>query len=122
MTSPVKETLPPCSFQCEPITISQCASQSYSLTGFPNVFGHSNQTAVEEFANYIDLTEDANCYANSTEILCRSLLQECRENEGLVLPERQMCLDFLRGCGAVITALGFDDLHIQGESKKGRQQ
>ena len=117
MTSPMTNTLPPCRFQCEPITVSQCTSQSYSLTGFPNVFGHPNQTAVDEVALYIDIAVAANCYANSTEILCRSLLPECRESEGLVQPERQMCLDFLSGCADVIDILGIEDLQIQGESK-----
>ena len=113
----VINTTLPCSIPCEPITISQCTtsqsySPSYSVTGFPNVFGHTSQPAVEEFALYITIAEAANCYAMSTELLCGSLLPECRENEGLVLPNRQLCLDFLINCEAVIAAQGGGGLQI----------
>ena len=101
-----------CSNPCEPITISQCTSQSYSLTGFPNLFGHPNQAAVDDVALYIDIAVAANCYAKSRELLCRSLLPECRENEGLILPSRQMCSEFLAGCRAFLEVQGGGDLQI----------
>ena len=86
-----------CSIACEPITISECTSLSYSTTGFPNFFNNTDQTAAAEIAKNIDIAVATHCSEKTTEFLCGLLVPECRENEGLVLPNRQMCKDFYGG-------------------------
>ena len=87
----------PCNIRCEPINITQCTLQSYSNTGFPNFFDHLDQTQAAEYANYVDIALLANCSEHSTEFLCGLLLPECRENEGFILPSRQICNEFYNG-------------------------
>ena len=106
-----------CSIPCEIINISQCASsQSYSSTGFPNFFNQTSQTAAGEIANNIDIAEAVNCYDHSREFLCALLLPECRENEGLVLPNRQMCKEFYDGCGDILVETGNEELILDCET------
>ena len=101
----------PCNVQCEHLDISQCSSQSYSMTGFPNFFGHLNQAQAAEYADYIDVAEVVNCSKHSTEFLCGLLLPECREDEGFILPSRQICHEFYNGsefytgCGDLLRKL-----------------
>ena len=99
-----------CSIPCEPITISQCASQSYSNTGFPNFFNQTNQTTAATIAHNIDIAIAANCSEQSRNFLCGLLLPECRENQGLVLPNRQTCEDFYAGCEEILRATGNEEL------------
>ena len=100
----------PCSMPCEPITISQCTSQSYSNTGFPNFFNQTSQRAADEIAHNIGIAVATNCYDHSREFLCALLLPECMENEGLFLPNRQMCKEFYEGCGAILLETGNEEL------------
>ncbi|XP_072035899.1 frizzled-3-like [Amphiura filiformis] len=93
-------TPPSCNAQCETITASQCASQAYNLTGFPNFFGHANIMEANLNAAYIEVAVSENCYGQTRELLCGTLYPECRPNEGLVFPRRQMCEEFLTGCAA----------------------
>ena len=47
------------------------------------------------------------------EFLCGLLVPECRENEGLILPDRQTCKEFyggLFGCKFLLDLSGNDDL------------
>ena len=81
------------------------------MTGFPNFFGHLDQTQAAEYANYVDIAKVVNCSEHSTEFLCGLLLPECRENEGFILPSRQICYEFYNGsefytgCGELIRQL-----------------
>ena len=99
-----------CNVPCEPITISQCTSQSYSMTGFPNFFNQSDQTDADDIAHNIDIAVAAACSDQTTKFLCELLLPECRENEGLVLPNRQTCRDFYAGCGFLLKLTGNEEL------------
>ena len=101
LSDKTKRATEQCSIPCEPIKISQCLSQSYSKTGFPNFFEQLNQTfsgGAVDIAHNIDLAVMANCSENSRKFLCELLLPECRENEGLVLPKRETCMKFFMGC------------------------
>ena len=101
----------PCNIQCETFNITQCNSQSYSTTGFPNFFGHVDQTQAAEYANYVDVALLANCSEHSREFLCGLLLPECRESDGFILPSRQIChefyngSEFYNGCGELLRLL-----------------
>ena len=100
-----------CSIPCEPITILQCTSQSYSMIGFPNFFNQTSQTGADDIAHNIDVAEAAGCSDQTTKFLCGLLLPECRENEGLVLPTRQTCKEFYAGCGILLLQLtGYEEL------------
>ena len=96
----------PCSISCEPITISQCTSQAHTNIGFPNFFNQASQTAAAKIAHNIDEVVAAGCYQQTREFLCGLLLPECRENKGLVFPNRQMCKEFNAGCGEFLKASG----------------
>ena len=99
-----------CSIPCEPITISQCTSQSYSMTGFPNFFNQTSQTDADDIAHNIDIAVAAGCSDQTTKFLCELLLPECRANEGLVLPRRQTCKKFYEGCGFLLQLTGNEEL------------
>ena len=96
----------PCDIPCEPITISQCTSQANTHIGFPNIFNQASQTAAAKIAQNIDLVVAEGCYHQTTEFLCGLLLPECRENKGLVFPSRQMCKEFIAGCGEFLKGRG----------------
>ena len=100
----------PCSVSCEPITLSQCTSESYSMTGFPNFFHQTSQTNAFKIAGNIEIAVLANCYANTREFLCRLLVPECKENQGLVLPSRQMCAEFYAGCSNILREAKYEEL------------
>ena len=107
---PVIQAMKPCSTPCEAITISQCTSQSYSMTGFPNFFYQTSQAAAANISHNIDVAVMANCYSGTKEFLCGLLLPECRENEGLLLPNRPTCEDFYAGCGKILREKGYEEL------------
>ena len=84
------------------------------MTGFPNFFNNTDQTAAAEIAGNIDIALATHCSDKTTEFLCGLLVPECRENEGLVLPNRQTCKDFYDegffGCKALLELTGNEDL------------
>ena len=108
-----------CPTQCEPITISQCTSQSYTTTGFPNFFNKTSQESSATIAHYINIAMAVNCSKATQKFLCGLLLPECRENQGLVMPARQTCKEFYAGCGLILNKtknehLIFDcDVHFE---------
>ena len=102
LSGEVSAVLKPCSIPCERITISQCTSQLYSNTGFPNFFNQTSQTDTYEIASNIDIAVAAGCSEQTTKFLCGLLLPECRVNEGLVFPTRQICKEFYAGCGFLL--------------------
>ena len=97
---------------CEPIFISQCTSQPYPNTGFPNFFNQSHQAAADEIDHLIDIVVSYSCSKQTTEFLCGLLLPECRENEGLVLPRKQACKEFYAGCGTILKETGNENAII----------
>ena len=102
----------PCSITCEPIFISQCNSQPYPNTGFPNFFNQSHQAAADEIDHLIDIVVAHNCSKHTTKFLCGLLLPDCRENEGLVLPKIETCKEFYAGCGAILEETGNENAII----------
>ena len=102
----------PCSITCEPIFISQCNSQPYPNTGFPNFFNQTHQAAADEIDHLIDIVVAHDCSKHTTKFLCGLLLPECRENEGLVLSKIQTCKEFYAGCGAILEETGNENAII----------
>ena len=80
------------------------------MTGFPNFFNQTHQTDANEIAHNIDIAVAASCSEQTTKFLCELLLPECRENEGLVLPNRQTCKEFYAGCGFLLQLTGNEEL------------
>ena len=80
------------------------------MTGFPNFFNQTHQTDAYDIAHNIDIAVAAACSDQTTDFLCGVLLPECRENEGLVLPNRQICKEFYAGCGFLLKLTGNEEL------------
>ena len=80
------------------------------MTGFPNFFNQTHQTDADDIAHNIDIAEVIGCSDQTTKFLCGLLLPECRVNEGLVFPTRQICKEFYAECGILLQLTGYEEL------------
>ncbi|XP_072036203.1 frizzled-6-like [Amphiura filiformis] len=93
---PVIYSPSPCDIKCEEITDPLCHFATYTYTGFPNLLGHTSQGYIQQYDHLIEVL--THCYDNALEFLCGILTPHCVEDHGLMLPTRQMCEDFHKGC------------------------
>lgn len=83
--------------RCGPINLNYCHFLSYNHTSYPNYFRHQNSSVIEdEFIIYKELI-DSECYSLSKEFLCNLLQPEC-QNDRMILPCKDFCLDFVKNC------------------------
>ena len=106
------ESASTCSVSCEKITINQCRNiLAYTQAGFPNFLGHTSNSEVTKYDTLITNLVADNCYAYTQNFLCGVLFPECdKENNGVILPTKTMCVDFMSGCGYLLETDNYQDV------------
>ncbi|XP_071180296.1 uncharacterized protein [Mytilus edulis] len=94
---------------CEEITAPMCKNIGYTLTKFPNSFGHEKQDdAGHEIHKFSPLVQTG-CSPYLQQFLCELYIPQCdpsKPNIPITLPSRQLCEKAKQGCDSTASDLG----------------
>ncbi|PIK36335.1 putative deleted in malignant brain tumors 1 protein-like [Apostichopus japonicus] len=99
LTEEVNPTQEPPSGNCEELAFPMCADMPYSLTQYPNNFGHLTQAEAKEEANLIFAPIiPLGCPAAFFQVMCLQLAPPCPSTGISGYPSRELCEAGLNEC------------------------
>ncbi|XP_063221549.1 atrial natriuretic peptide-converting enzyme-like [Bacillus rossius redtenbacheri] len=104
-TTPGLTTASPPPRRCGPLQLEYCSRLAYNTTSYPNKLGHRSVQEVRDDVIAFRELVDAECYRLAYEFVCQLLQPGCvargagEAGDRAVLPCREFCREFHRGCG-----------------------
>jgi len=77
---------------CFTLTSTICRSLGYNLTGFPNVFGQTDQASANSLLATLMFLNDKQCSDDIEVFACAAAFPQCINSARLLYPCRDFCL------------------------------